>query len=397
MKSRQRCQAGRRFFLVCLFSLAFVPDSLSLFEPLEPRPGFADRKEPVTIAVFFPSVGTIEDLLALRKERLIDLPDLAVVGIYHEKENTDYGKAEKYAQANGLEWLTFHPVSAPLAADGLYRENACTPEFRQIFDRVDGVIFFGGPDIPPPLYGEKTSLLAQVTDPYRHFLELSFIFHLLGGFQDESFIPYLRGRPEFPIFGICLGCQSLAVGTGGALTQDIWSEIYGLSAIEDVISMGSGVWHTSPFARLFPRKDLFRYALHRIQFDRESKFSREMQLDPAKRPLVLSAHHQQIKKMGRGFYPAATSLDGKVVEAVEHRVFPNVLGVQFHPEMSALYDRQDRVYLSPQETEPKNLRTVLESDTPSWQFHRRLWSWVSRSWVESHRERRGKKSPPAGS
>jgi len=355
----------------------------------QPAPGEAqaDKKGPVRIAVLFPSEGTIEDLLVLRKERIIDLPDFAVIGIYHEQEKTDYGKAKEYVKANGLDWVSFHPISAPLSGETLFRENACTSEFKQLFEQVDGIIFFGGPDIPPSLYKEKTSLLTEVTDPYRHFLEISFIFHLLGGYQDESYTPLLEQVPFFPIFGICLGCQSLAIGAGGALTQDIWSEIYGQSTVEDVIALSKENWHSSPYARLLPRKDLFPYAFHAIKLEAGSRLLRKTGLTKKDTPSILSAHHQQIKKMGKGFHPVAFSLDGKVVEAIEHDRFPNVLGVQFHPEMSNLYDRDYRVFMSPQDKEAVSLRSFLESDATSWAFHRKLWSWVGRSWVESHRRR----------
>jgi putative glutamine amidotransferase len=39
------------------------------------------------------------------------------------------------------------------------------------------------------------------------------------------------------VFGICLGCESLNVGTGGTLTQDIWSEIYGVLYLEDAVAL----------------------------------------------------------------------------------------------------------------------------------------------------------------
>lgn len=376
-------------FLLFLLSFSAIPHCvLSLNGNPASGQSLPDKKEPVTIAVLYPSVGTIEDLLMLRKERLIDLPDLAVIGVYHEQEKTDYREAKEYVKANRLDWLSFDPISAPLSGETLFRENACTSEFKQLFRRVDGIIFFGGPDIPPSLYKEKTSLLTEVTDPYRHFLEISLIFHLLGGYQDESFTPLLEQCPRFPVFGICLGCQSLAVGTGGALTQDIWSEIYGKSTVEDVIALGKENWHTSPYARLLPRKDLFRYAFHAIKLEAGSKLLRETGLAEKDRPFILSAHHQQIKKMGKGFHPVASSLDGRVVEAIEHDRFPNVLGVQFHPEMSTLYDRDYRIFMSPQDKEAVSLRSFLESDPTSWAFHRQLWSWVSRGWVEeSHRRR----------
>ncbi len=341
----------------------------------------------VTIAVLYPSVGTIEDLVTLRTERLIDIPNLKVVGVYHEKEKTDYAKARAYIEAEKIDWLTFHPVSAPLSADSLFQENACTAEFEAIFDRVDGIIFFGGPDIPPYLYHEKTSLLTEITDPYRHFLELSFIFHLLGGSQEAKFQPLLERRDRFPVFGICLGCQSLNVGTGGTLTQDIWSMTYGRSFFEDVIALGPENWHSSPFSRLYPEQYLFSYAMHSLKLEPAGKFCAPMGFDQTARPMVLSAHHQQVEKLGRGFRVIAASLDGKVIEAIEHERYANVLGVQFHPEFHILYDPEGRYRFTPEDQEPISLPAFLAAHPPSLEFHKKIWAWVSAGWKKESRRR----------
>ena len=162
-----------------------------------------------------------------------------------------------------------------------------------------GVIFFGGPDIPPELYGQKMGLMTEVSDPVRHYLELSFIFHLLGGYQDEKFRPLLEGR-HFAVLGICLGCQSLNVGTGGTLVQDIWSETYGKNTIEDVIALGKDNWHTNPLYRLDPSRGLFPDFLHPIKLDPKGFFCSRLGFLPNLTPTVLSAHHQQIKKPGKG-------------------------------------------------------------------------------------------------
>ncbi len=341
----------------------------------------------MTIAVLYPSVGTIEDLVILRQERLIDIPNLVVVGVYHEKEKTDYAKAKAYVEAENLDWLTFHPVSAPLSADNLFQKNACSAEFETIFEQVDGIIFFGGPDIPPYLYQEKTSLLTEITDPVRHFLELSFIFHLLGGSQDAKFRPLLDRRDRFPVFGICLGCQSLNVGTGGTLTQDIWSETYDRSFLEDVITLGPENWHWSPFTRLYPHELLFSNAFHSLKLEPVGKFCSAMGFDQTARPMVLSAHHQQVEKLGRGFRVIAASLDGKVIEGIEHDRFANVLGVQFHPEFHILYDPEGRYRFTPEDRKSVSLPAFLAAHPPSLDFHKKIWAWVSAGWREESRRR----------
>lgn len=346
------------------------------------------QPENITVISLYPSVGTIRDWTTLRESGLIDIQNLAVLGVYHERERTRYQSAQEYARNNHLDWISFHPISAPLTPETLFGNNACTEEFTRLFETADGVVFFGGPDILPGLYGEKTSLLTRVEDPYRHYLELSFVFHLLGGFQDASFVPLLERQPDFPVTGFCLGAQTLNAGTGGTLSQDIWSEVYGLETFEDVIALGPEAWHTNPFSRLFPWERFAGYFYHSIRFmPTGAGFCREIGFDPEAAPLVFSAHHQQAEKLGKGFEVIATSTDGKVVEAIAHKRFPNVLGVQFHPEASVNYNPTVRVRFTPEDKEPFSLNAFLEARPPTMEFHRKLWAWVASKWVVRHKAR----------
>jgi putative glutamine amidotransferase len=341
----------------------------------------------VTILAFNPSVGTIRDLITLRENKLIDVPNLKVIGVYHTKEITDYEKSKAFVAEKGLGWFSFHPISVPIQAETVFQANACTPEFERLFAQADGIIFFGGPDIPPRLYGEKTNFLTVVTDPFRHFLEISFIFHLLGGSQAKSFKPLLDRHPDFPVLGLCLGCQSLNVGTGGTLTQDIWSEIYGAATAEDAVALGPDKWHTNPYAQLLPQDGFSGFIFHEIQFTEEGRFPKEIGWNRSEHPVVFSSHHQQAKKLGQGFRVIASSLDGKIVEAIEHERFRHVLGVQFHPEARLLYDGTYKARFTPEDKEAFSLKAYLEGRPESLAFHKKLWSWVSRAWVDQSRRR----------
>jgi putative glutamine amidotransferase len=368
------------FFLCILLSVGLSPAE-------KPLP----QDDQIKVVSLYPSVGTIRDWRTLREKGLINIPNLAVLGVYHERERTDYKHAQDYVKANKLDWFSFHPVSAPLSPEVLFRKNECTAEFEKLFEDADGIIFFGGPDIPPGLYGEKTNLLTRVEDPYRHYLELSFVFHLLGGFQDESFTPLLDRRPEFPVVGFCLGNQTLNAGTGGTLSQDIWSEVYGLNTFEDVIALGPDAWHTNPFSSLFPWERFSGYYYHPIRFTPAgADFCRKIGIDPEATPLVFSAHHQQAEKLGKGFEVIATSTDGKVTEAIAHKRFPCVLGVQFHPEAWVNYNPTIRVRFTPEDKEPFNLHAYLEAHPPTLEFHRKLWAWIAGKWVARHAVRKSR-------
>ncbi len=341
------------------------------------------RDGSVRLAVFNPEVFNIRALATLRKNGVIDIPNLTVVGVYHERQTANFAESRKYVQENGLDWFKFQTIGAEISEPVLFKKNACTREFEQIVQKADGVIFFGGPDIPASVFGEKTLLLTDITDPYRHFLETSAVFHFLGGSQDEKFTPLLEGRPGFPVLGICLGFQTLNVGTGGTLVQDIWTEVYGKTTVEDVIALGPEQWHNNPYRLLFPLDKLMGYNFHSLQLGDNGLFVKAMGFKSSDHPRILSSHHQAIEKMGRGLVAIASSRDGRIVEAVEHKKYPDVLGIQFHPEHPLLFDAEPRHRQKPGDA-PTSFLAILEGTPPSVEFNKGIWRWFAGKLVESH-------------
>ncbi|MDW3229445.1 MAG: gamma-glutamyl-gamma-aminobutyrate hydrolase family protein [Acidobacteriota bacterium] len=345
------------------------------------QPLFSENGE-IRLTVFYPSTGTVQNLMALREKGFIDLPQLKVTGVYHLKEVTNYEQAKKFVESNGIDWFTFKPLSADLNEKNIYQANDLTPELAEIIKNSDGIIFFGGPDIPPALFGQKTNLLTQIDDPFRHYLELSAIFHLLGGYQDKNFRPFLDDRPLLPVLGICLGAQSLNVGTGGTLIQDIWSEIYGQNFVEDIIALGPDRWHNNPFIKLRPEMRLTGYNFHWIKLLPDKFFVKTLGFSSNDKPRILSSHHQAIGKLGKGFEVVASSPDGKVIEAIHHTKFPKVLGVQFHPEHYRLWDKSLQVRMNPDD-KPFSYWEILTGNPPSLEFHQSIWAWFSEAMKEN--------------
>ena len=350
------------------------------------------KSEDVRLTILNPTKGNIQTLIELRKQNLISIQDLIVIGLFHEKQAEDrvvagsYEEAAKYAEENGHDWIKFHRLKEALDLNTLFQNNDLSEELIKIFSYSDGLILFGGDDIPPAVYGEKTSLLADIGTPYRSFLETTVVFHLLGGWQDKNFEPYLESFPEFPILGLCLGSQSINVGTGGTLFQDIPSEIYGKTQVEDIIAMTGENWHENPYSDLFPQ-DFRSSNMHRINLAEDGKFILDWEFKKEDLPCVYSSHHQAIRKLGKGIRTIATSLDGKVIEAIEHDRFPNVLGVQFHPESRNIWDATRKSRLTPDDKEETSLLSILESNPPSLGFHKKLWSWFSQKLKASHKHR----------
>ncbi|MBN2417737.1 gamma-glutamyl-gamma-aminobutyrate hydrolase family protein [bacterium] len=367
----------RKRILVPVSMVIMILTSVSLFS----QDRFFDTDSPgqgtAVLTICYPTLYSIRSVLGLQEEGLLPVENLIIAGVFHEEEVSDYAGAMNFIRNEGLEdRFVFHAVRGALNPENLYGENPCTDEYRNIFSKSDAVIFFGGADMPPELYGRKTSLLSALRTPMRHYFELSFIFHLLGGHQDPDFRPLLRDRPDFPVLGLCLGEQSINAGTGGTLVQDIWSEVYGLTTVEDVIALGPEQWHNNPWPNLKPRDGLLSYNLHRIRLSAAGKFVRELGFTEADHPYVVSSHHQAVSRPGRYIRVIATSMDGRVAEAIEHERFPNVLGLQFHPEFSIIYDHEKKVRIDPDQ-EPFTIRTMLEENSPSFAFHQKIWEWFA--------------------
>ncbi len=377
-------------FAILVLSLSVSLGSQTLKRYLETAPVEHDD---VRLVVFHPEPFNIRALETLREKGLLEISNLTVIGVYHVKQRSDFQASATYVRDNELDWFKFHAVDKEISEPVMFRANPCTAEFEMLFEKADGIIFFGGPDVPPAVYGEKTNFLTVITDPYRHIFEASAVFHLLGGLQDEKAPALLDSRPGFPILGICLGMQTLNVGTGGTLVQDIWSEAYAKLHVEEAIALGPEQWHTNPYRKIFPLERLMSNNFHSLQLGSQSVFCRIMGFKTEDHPRILSAHHQAIEKIGKGIIPSATSRDGRIIEAVEHKVYPHVLGVQFHPEHPMLMNAEPRFRLKPGEP-PTSMMALLEGAPPSVEFHKAIWAWFAEKLVESHTLEKSVKDGP---
>jgi len=345
------------------------------------------KEEQIRLCILHPSYGSLTSLIKLKERGLFGDDRLEVVGVFHEQERTDYKNSYKLVREKNLDWIKFHQLKGTITKDNLFQENSLTSEFKKIVSKSDGIIFFGGADIPPYIYGEKTGLLTSIRTPVRHFLELSFVFHLLGGLQSNDWIPLLESYPDFPVLGICLGEQTLNVGTGGDMIQDIWSEKYGKRFFEDVTDLNKNNWHNNPYSRLYPEKNLFRYNLHPVKLSPDGVFVKKFGFSAQDTPLICSSHHQAVDNLGKGMKVCATTLDGQIIEAIQHEKFNNVLGIQFHPEFPILWNPKASYQLLPEDEKEFIPLETLKNSPPSFSFHKKIWSWFYESLQEFHMNR----------
>ncbi|MGV9001932.1 MAG: gamma-glutamyl-gamma-aminobutyrate hydrolase family protein [Candidatus Saccharimonadaceae bacterium] len=170
-------------------------------------------------------------------------------------------------------------------------------ELKNLYERLDGILFAGGNDIDPLLYGQAPTPLTIEVSPERDYVESMLINWALA---DNK-----------PIFAICRGFQLLNVQLGGNLYQDIPTEL--ASADDHEIST---------------KKQDYAYIAHVLKIAPNSRLAT---ITKSLDIMANSHHHQAIQKLADALQPTAWSEDG-IIEAVEHpnRLF--VVGVQCHPE-----------------------------------------------------------------
>lgn len=164
----------------------------------------------------------------------------------------------------------------------------------RLINLCDGLLFPGGEDIDPMLYGENPhSKLGEIKPEIDEFLIKAMKYAI---------------KKRIPVFGICKGMQIMAVATGGTLYQDIYEQREGESFL-----------HCQTAKR--------DYELHSVKIEKNSRLYEVLGTDTIK---TNSMHHQSIKAAGSRMKVTAETEDG-VVEAMESED-GLLLGVQWHPE-----------------------------------------------------------------
>jgi len=332
-----------------------------------------------TVLLTHPRERELRNIAGLVERGLLKVPGLRLVGIHHAQEYEDYDDSREYTEGKAPDWIELESISCDLAEDKLFEKNGCTPVFEKLFAESAAVIFTGGPDIQPRLYGIETRLTTRIEDPPRHLFEISFLAHLVGSRRAQNNEALLRNRPDYVILGLCLGMQSLNVASGGTLIQDIPSMIYGIKTLEDGQKLPRAKTHRSFLAPLDPAPGVGWAAIHPVRFVRKSVVTRTL-LPEGRVVNVVSLHHQAVGRLGKGLEVLATSLDGKVIEALVHRKYPAVIGVQFHPERSILWDAEHEYRKSPGSAEHNYVAAWFAGDEKARAFHEAFWKMIS-EWI----------------
>jgi putative glutamine amidotransferase len=327
------------------------------------------------ILLAHPTVQNLETISFLLQNNILKIPNTEFIGVYSVHENYDYTKSVDLLKKSEMSRFHLQKVDGEETAAKLYTENGWTKMFKKLFDSSVGIIFFGGPDIQPEIYGQK-NLFSEVTDPNRHSFELSLLFHLLGGKQNNEFFSLLNNRPAYFVTGFCLGLQSMNVATGGTLNQDIPAQTYNKKDAKEILKLNKEKLHRNYWQEISRDTLLMSINFHPIQYTAHPFFLKTVKANKDLTPLVLSSHHQSIDELGKDLIVTATSMDGNVIEGIHHRIYPNVFAVQFHPEVPALYKEGGKLKFAPEDT-PKSYYEILSPEDR--EFHLKYWETISKA------------------
>jgi len=211
-----------------------------------------------------------------------------------------------------------------------------TPSNPCDISRLDGLILGGGADIQPLRYGQQRTEKAKLVKNQRTIFEwiLSILFFPLYWITrylqhtKKSPIDPRRDELEFqlladaldqykPVLGICRGMQLINVHFGGSLHQDI-SGFYAEQA---------------QVSSIFPKK--------RVLIKGRSKLCDILETDVCN---VNALHNQAIDNTGKGLEIVAREQSTDIFQAIEHKEFPFVIGVQWHPEYLIQIERQRNLF-----------------------------------------------------
>lgn len=215
-----------------------------------------------------------------------------LIGITTRRRNSDEGKNDQFALMTAYVESARKNGGAPV----LVPLGLSDDELRDLFDRLDGLIFSGGGDIHPQAFGAQTHESMYGVDEDRDRVEFSLI--------------RWAAKEDKPFLGICRGAQVMNVALGGTLYGDIASEAP--EAIKHNYFPG------------YPRNKL----VHLVAVGEGTRLANALGAPIAQ---VNSLHHQAIKTAAPSLETVARAPDG-IIEAVEIPGHRFALGVQWHPE-----------------------------------------------------------------
>jgi putative glutamine amidotransferase len=185
------------------------------------------------------------------------------------------------AYVDAVEAAGGRPLLVPPSMDGI----------EETLESLDGLLFSGGSDLDPELYGQEAHAETDGVVARRDHAEIALLQAALAR--------------DMPVLAICRGSQVLNVARGGDLVQHL----------PDVV--GDEKHKHTPGV----------FADHEVELVPETRVQGIL----GDRAPVKSHHHQGYGRLGQGLREAARADDG-TIEALEDSSRRFAVGVLWHPE-----------------------------------------------------------------
>ena len=184
---------------------------------------------------------------------------------------------------NAIDRVGGRPLLVPPVLEGV----------EDTLEALEGIIFTGGEDIDPGVYGQE---------PHPETFGVNRL-------RDDAELPLLEAALErdMPVLGICRGIQVLNVGLGGDLHQHV-PELVGHEEHK----------HDPPG----------EFNQHEVELEPGSRLAAVL----GEQTTVMSHHHQGLRELGKGLTPVGRAVDDGLVEAIEVPDRRFAVGVLWHPE-----------------------------------------------------------------
>jgi putative glutamine amidotransferase len=210
-----------------------------------------------------------------------------VIGITSYVEDASWGAwtlpaaLVPFGYVRSVERAGGRPLLVPPALEGV----------EETLEAVDGLVFSGGSDIDPGVYGAESHEQTNGVRPLRDRAELALL---------EAAI-----ARDMPVLAICRGLEVLNVVRGGDLEQHLPDRV-GHEAHREVLGV---------------------FSEHGVDLKATSRVGTLL----GDRAAVKSHHHQGVRRLGEGLVETAWAEDG-TVEGLEDPSRRFLVGVLWHPE-----------------------------------------------------------------
>lgn len=373
-----------KFHILLLAASLFVGSGLAPTSTYAAAAADPARKEAVgpsaqsTLIITHPVDYVLRNYVTLVRQHVLDVKSLRIIGVYHAQETEDYAAAQAYLAKEHIDWIELKPIDCDVTSENVYGHNNCRAAIEPVLARASAIVFNGGDDIPPYLYNQSTLLTTQVETPMRHAFETAILVQMMGSTRAPEVVPLLAKRPDFTVLGICVGMQTMNVAAGGNLVQDIPSQIYHQQSVETALGASPATWHRNHTHERGTHGNVAVGVMHPIHvLPTAPPFMFTADPRGHQEPMVLSIHHQAVDKVGAGYVVYATSDDGKIIEAIGRHDFPNVLGLQFHPERSAMWKASEMQQMSAMSTQHNFVFDAMAKDPHTKALNEGVWMWLA--------------------